>query len=168
MPETQHQIEPYLCRAGDADPRWTGDSFTYFLATGASTGGAFCLTDEHAKRGEAVPMHRHRGDVESFYVLDGEIMYFIEGQPGVLATKGTFVHVPAGSVHGFRIESETARYLILTTPRHGEFYQAISLPSRAGGLPPLFPIAAEAIESACAAFDVEFVGPLPEQIRDRH
>ena len=30
---------------------------------------------------------------------------------------------------GFRVESETARYLILTTPRHGEFYRAITLPS---------------------------------------
>lgn len=28
--------------------------------------------------------------------------------------------VPAGTVHGFRIESEIARYLILTSPRHGE------------------------------------------------
>lgn len=50
-----------------------GDTFTYFLATGGQTGGAFSLVDEQAKRGETIPRHRHEGDAESFYVLDGEI-----------------------------------------------------------------------------------------------
>lgn len=167
MHTTKLPTEPYMHQAGDVDPRWTGETLAYFLATGASTGGAFCLTDEQAKRGDTVPMHRHPDDMESFYVLDGEIMYFIEGQPGLLARRGAFVHVPGGTVHGFRIESATARYLILTTPRHGEFYRAISLPSRAGKLPPLEPILGDAIKSACAAFGVEFVGPLPEESSDR-
>ena len=43
------------------------------------------------------------------------------------APAGTFAHLPGGTVHGFRIESETARYLIRTTPRHGRFYRAIRL-----------------------------------------
>jgi len=163
MSAMEHPAQPYLRQPGEVDPRWTGETFAYFLATGPSTGGAFCLTDEQARRGETVPMHRHPEDLESFYVLDGEIMYFIEGQPGVLARKGTFVHVPGGAAHGFRIESETARYLILTTPRHGEFYRAISVPSRSGGLPPLEPISGAAIKTACADFGVEFIGPLPDQ-----
>ena len=50
-----------------------GETSTYFLATGEQTGGAFCLVDEHASRGESVPLHRHRDDMESFYVLEGEI-----------------------------------------------------------------------------------------------
>jgi hypothetical protein len=57
-------------------------------------------------------------------------------QAGVRAPAGSFAHIPrAGKFMGFRVESETARYLILTTPRHGEFYRAITLPSRAGGQP---------------------------------
>ncbi len=160
--QSQSPPRPYLRHAREVDPRWTGDTFAYFLATGASTGGAFCLTDEQAKRGETVPMHRHPGDVESFYVLEGEITFFIGAQPGIVATKGAFVHVPGGTVHGFRIESETARYLILTTARHGDFYRAISVPSQKGGLPPLEPIQGSAIKNACSEFGVEFVGPLPE------
>lgn len=50
---------------------------------------------------------------------------------------------PGGTVHGFRIESETARYPVLTTPRHGDVYRAITLPSRERGLPLL-----EAIEGS--------------------
>jgi len=153
--------KPYLHQAAEAERRWMGETFTDFLAFGSQTGDAFSLVDEQAKRGETVPLHRHANDMESFYVLEGEITFHIAGQPGVVARKGAFVHVPGGTVHGFRIESETARYLILTTARHGEFYRAITLPSRAGGLPPEQAVAGSTLEGACAEFGVEFVGPLP-------
>ena len=120
-----------------AELRWMGETFTYFLATGEATGGAFSLVDEEAKRGESVPLHLHRDDMESFYVVEGEMTFYIGDRPGISAPAGTFVHLPGGTVHGFRVASETARYLILTTPRHGEFYRDITLPSRPGGLPPL-------------------------------
>ncbi len=141
--------------------RWAGETLTHFLATGESTGGAFALVDEQARRGETVPRHRHPGDVESFYVLEGEIEFFIGEEPGVRLGAGSFVHVPGGTVHGFRIESDTARYLILTTPRHGEFYRAITLPSGPGGVAPLEAIDGSRIGAACKEFGVEFVGPLP-------
>jgi hypothetical protein len=66
-------------------------------------------------------------------------------------------------VHGFRVESATARYLILTTPRHGQFYRAITLPSRPGGLPPVESIEGPQVHEAAEAYGVEFVGPLPDR-----
>ena len=121
------------------------------------------MIDEQAKRGESVPLHRHRDDMESFYVVEGEITLYIGDKPGVRASAGSFAHLPGGTVHGFRIESETARYLILTTPRHGQFYRAITLPSRAGGLPPLQSIEGSQIKQASKEYGVEFVGPLPDE-----
>jgi len=155
-------ISAYLHHPEQSELRWMGETFTYFLATGEQTGEAFTLVDEQAKRGESVPLHLHREDMESFYVLDGEVTFFIGHEPGVRAGAGSFVHVPGGAVHGFRIESETARYLILTTPRHGRFYRAITLPSREGGLPPLESVDGSQIAKACEEYGVEFVGPLPD------
>jgi len=133
-----------------------GETFTHFLATGEQTGEAFALVDEQAKRGESVPLHRHRDDMESFFVLQGELTLFIgDGAPGVRAGAGSFAHVPGGTVHGFRVESETARYLILTTPRHGEFYRAITRPTPE-------PIAGSQIREAAKEYGIEFVGPLPD------
>jgi quercetin dioxygenase-like cupin family protein len=140
-----------------------GETSTYFLATGEQTGDAFALVDERANRGTSVPLHSHLDDRESFYVLDGEITLYIGDQPGVRAGAGSFAHVPGGTVHGFRIESETARYLILTTARHGQFYRAITLPSRPGGLPSLESVDGSTIERACEEYGIEFVGPLPDQ-----
>ena len=153
----------YLHQPEASELRWMGETSTYFLATGEQTGETFTLVDEQAKRGESVPLHLHRDDMESFYVVEGEITLFISDQRGVLARAGSFAHLPGGTVHGFRIESETARYLILTTPRHGRFYRAITLPSRSGGLPPLESVDGSQIEKACEEYGVEFVGPLPDE-----
>ncbi len=152
----------YVHQPKHGELRWMGETFTYFLATGEATGGTFTLVEEEAKRGESVPLHLHQDDMESFYVVEGEMTFYVGDQPGVSARAGTFVHLPGGTVHGFRVESETARYLILTTPRHGEFYRAITLPSRPGGLPPLESVDGAQIEKACEVYGIEFVGPLPD------
>ena len=151
----------YLHQPGEAELRWMGDTSTYFLASGEETRGAFCLVDERARRGESVPLHRHPDDMESFYVLEGELTIFL-GDEGIRAPAGAFAHVPGGAVHGFRVESETARYLILTTPRHGEFYRAITLASREGGQPPLESVEGPVIKQAAKDYGIEFVGPLPD------
>ena len=153
---------PYLYQPGESELRWMGKTSTHFLATGDQTGGVFSLVDEQATRGESVPLHRHRDDMESFYVLEGELTLYVGDQPGVRAAAGSFAHIPGGTVHGFRIESETARYLILTTPRHGEFYRAITLASRPGGLPPLEAVEGSRIKQASREYGIEFVGPLPD------
>ena len=58
-----------------------------------------------------------------------------------------------------------ARYLILTTPRHGEFYRAITLASREGDLPPVDPsVEGSLIKQAAQEYGVEFVGPLPDSV----
>ena len=152
----------YVCRAGEGELRWLGETSTFFLAGGEQTGGSFALVDERAKRGESVPLHLHADDMESFYVLEGEITFYVGDAPGVLAGAGAFVHVPGGTVHGFRVESDTARYLILTTPRHGDFYRAITTPSAPGGLPPLESIDGSVLRQAAREYGIEFVGPLPE------
>ena len=159
----EEETDGYIYLPGESELRWMGDTSTSFLATGDSTGGAFCLVDERASRGESVPLHKHPADMESFYVLEGELTLYVGDRPGVIAPAGSFAHLPGGVVHGFRVESGAARYLILTTPRHGEFYRAISRASREGGAPPVDPTVDGAeIKKACQEYGVELVGPLPD------
>jgi quercetin dioxygenase-like cupin family protein len=157
-----HGAVPYLYQPGDAELRWMGTTSSRFLATGDQTDGAFSLVDEQATRGESVPLHRHPDDMESFYVVEGEVRLYIGHEPGVCAPAGSFAHIPGGTIHGFRIESERARYLLLTTARHGDFYRAITLPSRPGELPPLEGTEAARIKQASKDYGIEYVGPLPD------
>jgi quercetin dioxygenase-like cupin family protein len=72
----------YLHQRQTAELRWMGETSAYFLATGAQTAETFTLVDDQAQRGESVPLHLHRDDPESFYVLEGEITIYLDEQPG--------------------------------------------------------------------------------------
>ncbi len=152
---------PYVRQPGTSEVRWMGKTVTHFLATGDVTGGQFALVEETAARGMSVPLHRHDADVESFYVLDGTITFYLDDSRGERAGAGAFVHVPGGAVHGFRVESDSARYLILTSPHHAEFYRAISVTS------PGVPVDGEVVGRACREFGVTFIGPLPKGTEPR-
>lgn len=151
----------YAVQPDTAELRWMGQTSTLFLADGSSTGGQFCLVEEHSPQGEEVPLHRHPADVESFYVLAGQVRFYLGGAPGVSLATGGFVHIPAGTIHGFRVESEGARYLILTTAHHGDFYRAITVPSGPDRQPTGAKVEGPAIKAAVQSFGIEFVGPLP-------
>jgi quercetin dioxygenase-like cupin family protein len=137
---------------------------TWLRADAAQTGGAFGLIEEVLPAGFESPYHVHRGEDESFYVLEGE-MTFVHGAPGeeelLRAGPGTFVFLPRGISHGFRAEGPSAaRVLLLVTPGGFErFVAKLSLPAGApppGGPPDPGPLAALA-----AKYHVEILGPLP-------
>ena len=79
--------------------------------------------------------HYHDQD-EGFFVMEGQINYVADSQP-LVATQGSFVWIPRGTVHSFRVDSETATLLNFYTP--GGFEQVImagGLPTEAFTLPP--------------------------------
>lgn len=155
--------EPYVLLPGEGTAMWGADgALTLFKATGEGTGDRFALIEDTAPGGEGTPLHRHVEDEESFYVLDGELIFTIGNAPQVSAPSGTFVHIPGGVVHAFRVASETARYLIFTTPHHGRFYEAMSVPAASAELPEPSPMDMARIEEACEAYGVEILGPPPE------
>ncbi len=85
-------IVPYFYQPGEGELRWMGKTSTHFLATGEQTGGAFSLVDEQASSGESVPLHLHRDDMESFYVLEGEITLYLGDRQGVRAAAVVRAH----------------------------------------------------------------------------
>ena len=50
---------------------------------------------------EGVDPHTHSDQVDSFYVLEGEAEFIVEGDV-IRAGPGTYVAAPPGVVHGFR------------------------------------------------------------------
>lgn len=105
-------------RGADAAPELDlGRAQAHYLATGASTGGAYGLyrwemTGEPGGAGA----HFHRSFSESFYVLSGRVHLF-DGEDWREGGPGDFVHVPPGGLHGFDNRSgEPASMLILFVP----------------------------------------------------
>lgn len=132
-----------------------------FTAPAELTGGAYAIVEDRVARNEGIPFHRHPGDNESFYILDGELTFFIGDQPPFVAPAGAFLFIPGEIVHAFQVTSDTARYLIVTTPRHEQFYRAISAAAATQELPPSEPMDMDTVMAACVAYGVELVGPPP-------
>ena len=109
-----------------------GDKYT-FLATGEQTGGAYVLADAVVPPGGGPPPHMHSREDESFYVLEGEVTFTVDGRDTV-APPGTFVQAPRDIPHAFKNHTSTpARMLILCVPAGFEKFMkefATELPSR--------------------------------------
>jgi quercetin dioxygenase-like cupin family protein len=151
----------YTLGPEDGEAFWGFGALWTLKASAEQTGGRFSLIEEVAPGGEGTPLHAHPEDDETFYVLEGELTFYLDdGQP-ISASPGSFVYIPGGIVHAFQVDSETARYLILTTPQHERFYRAISEPAQSRTLPPQEPPDMEKIEAAARDYKVEILGPPP-------
>lgn len=84
-------------------------------ADDAATGGAFTLLEATEPPGFGPPMHIHRDAAEAFYVLEGRYHIFVEGRE-FACPAGSFIYIPAGLVHGFRVGDVPSRKLNLYTP----------------------------------------------------
>ena len=157
------QPTPYALGPEEGEALWGVDgALSTIKASAEQTGGRFALIEELAPGGAGTPLHRHSEDDEAFYILEGEMTFYLEDDQPVTATAGSFVHVPGGAVHAFRVDSDTARYLLITTPQHERFYRAaFGDPARSRNLPPEGPPDMERIEAAMQEYKVEMLGPPP-------
>ena len=74
--------------------------------------------------------HWHDDLDETFYVLDGEIEYLLDGE-WTRACAGTTVFVPAGTVHAFRNRSTAnARHLVIGSVDAVELVRALGATGR--------------------------------------
>lgn len=106
--------------AGEAQPLWFLGTLARVLLGGEQTGGAFAVIEVSLPNGASPPLHSHPQD-ETFYVLDGEVTVWIGNEPQRCRT-GAVAFAPRGAPHSFRVESDTARMLVFSTPAGIEDY----------------------------------------------
>jgi quercetin dioxygenase-like cupin family protein len=84
-------------------------------AEGAQTGGAFSLLEATEPPHFGPPLHVHEDAAEAFYVLEGEYLVFL-GEVEHRCPAGSFLYVPAGVEHGFRVGDRPSKKLNLYLP----------------------------------------------------
>lgn len=120
----------------DGETLWFLGTLARMKLDGEQTGGRFALWETEAPRGASPPLHSHPQD-ETFFVLEGEITVWVveeadldgdasasaDGAPPPWASThgrrcgvGSVMYAPGGVPHTFRVESDTARMVILSTP----------------------------------------------------
>jgi quercetin dioxygenase-like cupin family protein len=109
-------VKGFVRPAGSGDTYdWHGAIVT-IKAGGVETLGQLAVIDSLYPAGLSVPGHRHDGEDEMFYLLDGAVELFCEDDRWT-AGPGDFVFVPRGCLHGFAVAgAEPARALVIVGP----------------------------------------------------
>jgi quercetin dioxygenase-like cupin family protein len=125
----------------EGDATWFLNGLMTTKVSTAETGGAYSLTEHLVTAAANPPMHIQIEEEESFYVLEGEVEFEVDGST-VLARPGSFALVPRGAAHTFRVLSPTARMLVIASAPQGaqngglyEFFQAVGSPAPSRSLP---------------------------------
>lgn len=84
-------------------------------ADAATTGGVVSVLEATEPPGFGPSMHVHDDAAEAFYVLEGEYVMTLDGDE-VSCPAGSFIFIPRGVPHGFRVGEVPSRKLNLYFP----------------------------------------------------
>jgi mannose-6-phosphate isomerase-like protein (cupin superfamily) len=79
-------------------------------ANSDETDGIFSLLEAEEPPDFGPPLHLHHDAAEAFYVLEGEYVMFLDDR-AVTCPAGSFIFIPAGMRHGFRVGPAPSRKL---------------------------------------------------------
>ncbi len=146
--------------ATTTDLIWFIDGLVRVHLSGEDTAGRLALLEMEAPRGHMPPLHVHRAEDETFVVLDGALTLYVGNEARILRP-GDVAHAPMHVPHTFRVESETARWVVACAPAGFErFVAEVGEPAPEAVLPPA-PVLPEPDRFAeiCEAFEIELLGP---------
>ena len=141
---------------------WFLDTLVTPRVPSADGNDAVSVLESRARHGDSPPLHVH-GEDEIFHVLDGKMLVRVDGADHELGPGDMFV-APSGLPHSYRVESDEARWLVITAGgKFEQFVRAFSRPAEQAELPPASPPPSpteiESLAKACRQFDIELVGP---------
>jgi quercetin dioxygenase-like cupin family protein len=155
-------IEPIALRRDEGEALWFLTSLAMIRSSAETTGGQVAVIEHLSPPGPGSPLHVHSREDEWFYVIDGELTFWVGGQV-IKAPAGTFVYGPRGIPHTFVISSdEPARFLLVTQPAGFEkFVRAVGRPAEQLTVPPppSEPPDPEPLIAAAAQQGIEILGP---------
>ena len=146
----------FVLRPGEGRSIDLGNFKMSLKATGEETEGAFALLEAAEPPDFGPPMHIHHDAAEAFYVLEGEYQIFIDEQ-AYACPAGSFIFIPAGIRHGFRVGAESSRKLNLYTPAAMVgYFDQLSAAIKGGDTDP------PQLDEIARRHGMEVVGPVPE------
>ena len=146
----------YAVAPGEGRPIDLGTFAMTEKASPESTDGLVSVLEATEPAGFGPPVHIHHDAAEAFYVLEGEYVMFL-GDSEVRCPAGTFIFIPAGVPHGFRVGAVDSKKLNFFFPAAmtGYFDELSAAVARGD--------ADEAVlDQIARAHNMEIVGPVPK------
>lgn len=148
--------KPFVLLPGQGRSIDLGNFAMWLKADAESTGGLFSILEAAEPAAFGPPMHVHADAAEAFYVLDGQYRIFIEDDE-TDCPAGSFIYVPAGIRHGFRVGDVPSRKLNLYAPAAMVgYFDDLSEAIRTGTAEP------GRLEEIAERYGMHVIGPVPE------
>ena len=139
---------------------WENDH-TFVKVSASDTGGAYTLMEDNLKATFALGLHRHDHHAETFYILEGVLDFYVDGE-WLKAEAGSTLHVPPGVPHACRVADATpARMLMIFQPAGFDEFLA-----ELGEMKPEDFEDRERMEALNAKYDIVPMGPVPDHPDD--
>lgn len=146
----------FVLRPGEGRSIDLGNFDVTLKAAGEETDGAFALLEAVEPPDFGPPMHIHNNAAEAFYVLEGEYHIFLDELEHVCPA-GSFIFIPAGIRHGFRVGAAPSRKLNLYTPAAMVgYFDELSAAIKGGDADP------DRLDEIARRHGMEVTGPVPE------
>jgi quercetin dioxygenase-like cupin family protein len=157
---TRPTPQPFVVRPDDGEHVWFLATRMTIKATAQTTAGALGVVEWRAAPGFSPPLHIHHREDEAFWLLEGAMTVLCDGQLFEAST-GSFIWLPRGRPHTFRVEGDTpVRGLLLSTPAdHVGFYAEGGHPAQDDSIPQFDPRDLPRLHGLYAKYQLEDVGP---------
>jgi mannose-6-phosphate isomerase-like protein (cupin superfamily) len=104
------QTQPFVVGPGEGRFIDLGVFGMTLKADSDQTAGVVSVLEAEEPPGFGPPIHVHQDAAEAFYVLEGEYLMYLEDRE-VTCPAGSFIFIPRGVRHGFRVGSVPSRKL---------------------------------------------------------
>ena len=114
-----------------------GGDISILKLVAAESGGLLSLTEYICQPNAGPPLHMHAHEDETFWILEGEITFSVDGKK-IVAGAGAMVYGPRAVPHAFKnLTGHPARMLLIVTPpaNFEAFYAKIGVPNPDGSTP---------------------------------
>jgi quercetin dioxygenase-like cupin family protein len=119
------QLKPYVLQPDEGEVISFRGAKYVLKAGRKDTASEFSLMQIDMPKGAAPPPHIHHREIESFYLLDGQ-MTFASGGQSLPAIGGSLAFLPLGLPHSYTVDTGTAHLLLLAVPSGLEdFFRAL-------------------------------------------
>jgi quercetin dioxygenase-like cupin family protein len=140
---------------------WLGE-LAIIHVTGKETDGRYSTVELYATKEGAPPWHIHHYEDEAFYILDGEMTFYV-GNEVLKGNPGDFIFAPKDVPHTYTVDTPGhARILMMFSPAGFEdFVRATSKPATSLIPPPpeTVNIDYDQVVKLAEQFGIEFVEP---------
>jgi len=100
-----------MVQPGEGINLWFFGMLVTLKALGNETGDSYSLYEVMVPPGWSIPKHIRTQEDETYYMLDGELMWII-GEQELHATKGSFLHLPRFVPHAFENKTNKTAYML--------------------------------------------------------